>query len=110
MLEHTLLCKQTHRVNIKKFHDIVFQVNQTKNNASLYFAQLKNNPTYATWFVLHRISLLKVTYEKPGIVAHIWKPGTKEAERGALFESSLNYKTIPSQPGLQNETLFKKLN
>lgn len=102
---------QTHRVNkYKKIHDILFQVNETKNNASLYFAQLKNNPINVTWFVLHRISLLKVTYVKSGIVAHIWKPSTQDAERGALFESSLNFKTIPSQPGLQSETLFKKQN
>ena len=46
----------------------------------------------------------------PGMVAHTFNPGTREAEAGGFLSSRLAWSTkwVPGQPGLYRETLSWK--
>jgi hypothetical protein len=51
-------------------------------------------------------------YLMPGVVAHTFKPNTREAEAGRFLSSrpAWSTKCVPGQPGLHRETLSQKNN
>jgi hypothetical protein len=49
---------------------------------------------------------------RPGVVAHVFNPSTREAEAGGFLSSRPAWSTkwVPGQPGLHRETLARKTN